>query len=212
MVLKGKLGRNGVHKHSQMVKQSGWFLKKENEVLRLRTACTNGWKKIYLKGWKYVPSGARLEAQSDYIGKVGWEQLESYLQVRGRGVARDDLHLWSSHCTQFEGCVGTGVGGKAKRRFQWLLVLGDLRATVKTRRKRQNPNKQKYPEFLFQSLAQHFILGIACVQKNNLKFSKFYQLKAKIIFTSTLWTDIKLFYQIIMCKRIKPFNLKELTM
>lgn len=70
-------------------------------------------EKIYLKGCKYVPSGDKAGSLDDYIGKVGWEQLESYLKVRERGVARTDLHLWSNHCTQFEGCDGTGVGGNA---------------------------------------------------------------------------------------------------
>lgn len=45
-------------------------------------------RKIYLKGCKQVPSGTRLEAGRDFGGKVGWEQLGSYLKVRGRGVAR----------------------------------------------------------------------------------------------------------------------------
>ena len=38
----GEGGMNGVHKHPQMVIESERFLKKENKVLRLRTACTNG--------------------------------------------------------------------------------------------------------------------------------------------------------------------------
>lgn len=68
---------------SQMARWLGRFVKNEHKVLRQRTAYAKAGKKITCRGLKILHLGGMVEVEGDYTGKVGWEQLESYLKIRG---------------------------------------------------------------------------------------------------------------------------------
>lgn len=66
-----------------MVRRFCRFLKSEHKVLRQRTAYAKGGKNITCRGLKMLHLGGMVEVEGDYMGKVGWEQLESYLKIGG---------------------------------------------------------------------------------------------------------------------------------